>query len=118
MKEISVTEMILVIFCQDIYSFSTDFVLLCNRAVRYDDISRMDEIKSLSFHIMFYRLYIVVSQNTLFSVIHFHEQLVSKRRTTTVAWSRVFKHCSFKTTDFKPLKHKQQSYMCAPSLSV
>ncbi len=28
-----------------------------NRAVRYDDIYRMDEIKSLSFHIMFYRLY-------------------------------------------------------------
>ncbi len=27
------------------------------RAVRYDDIYRMDEIKSLSFHIMFYRLY-------------------------------------------------------------
>ncbi len=25
--------------------------------VRYDDIYRMDEIKSLSFHIMFYRLY-------------------------------------------------------------
>ncbi len=25
------------------------------RAVRYDDIYRMDEIKSLSFHIMFYR---------------------------------------------------------------
>ncbi len=27
------------------------------RAVRYDDIYRMDEIKSLSFHIMFYRLF-------------------------------------------------------------
>ncbi len=27
-----------------------------NRAVRYDDIYWMDEIKSLSFHIMFYRL--------------------------------------------------------------
>ncbi len=27
------------------------------RAVRYDDIYRMDEIKSLSFHIMFYHLY-------------------------------------------------------------
>ncbi len=27
------------------------------KAVRYDDIHRMDEIKSLSFHIMFYRLF-------------------------------------------------------------
>ncbi len=27
------------------------------RAVRYDDIYRMDKIKSLSFHIMFYRLF-------------------------------------------------------------
>ncbi len=27
------------------------------RAVRYDDIYRMDEIKSLTFHIMFYRLF-------------------------------------------------------------
>ncbi len=38
------------------------------RAVRYDDIYRMDEI-SLSFHIMFYRLYhgvakYIVSGNT------------------------------------------------------
>ncbi len=29
-----------------------------------------------------------------------------------------FKHCRFKTTDFKPLKHKQQSYVCAVSVSV
>ncbi len=28
-----------------------------HRAVRYDDIYRMDEIKRLSFHIMFYRLF-------------------------------------------------------------
>ncbi len=27
------------------------------RAVRYDDIYRMDEIKSLSFHILLYRLF-------------------------------------------------------------
>ncbi len=47
-----------------------------------------------------------------------NQELVTKRRTTSVAWSCVFKHCSFKTTDFKPLKIKQQSYMCAPSLSV
>ncbi len=47
-----------------------------------------------------------------------NEELVPKRGTTSVAWSRVFKHCSFKTTDFKPLKLKQQTYMRAPSLSV
>ncbi len=35
--------------------------------MRYDDIYWMDEIKSLSFHIV----YIVVSQNTLFPVIIF-----------------------------------------------
>ncbi len=86
-----------------------------------------------------------MSQNTLFPVIPFHhlsdcvfirrppregetetggdendqlghnQELVPKRGTTSVAWSCVFKHCSFKTTDFKPLKIKQQSYMCAPS---
>ncbi len=112
------------------------------RAVRYDDIYWMDEIKSLSLH-MFYRLFHGVA-NSLFTVIPFHylsdcdlytppttgrdgrqndqpgqnEELVTKRGTTSVAWSCVFKHCSFKTTDFKPLKHKQQSYMRAPSLSV
>ncbi len=110
----------------------------------------MDEIKSLSFHIMFYCFYFVVSKNTLFTVIPFHhlsdcdlytapttgregetetggdendqpghnQELVPKRGTTSLAWSRVFKHCSFKTTDFKPLKHKQHSNMRAPSLSV
>ncbi len=30
---------------------------IADRAVRYEDIYRMDEIKSLSFHIMFYRLF-------------------------------------------------------------
>ncbi len=86
----------------------------------------------------------MVSQNTLFPVKPFHhlsdcdlytppatgregetedqpghnEELVPKRGTTSVAWSRDLKHCSFKTTDFKPLKIKQQSYMRAPSLSV
>ncbi len=43
-----------------------------SRAVRYDDIYRMDEIKSISFHIMFYRLYrgvakYIVSGNTFSS---------------------------------------------------
>ncbi len=42
------------------------------RVVRNDDIYRMDEIKSLSFHIMFYRLYrgvakYIVSGNTFSS---------------------------------------------------
>ncbi len=31
--------------------------MIQSRAVRYDDIYRMDEIESLSFHIIFYRLY-------------------------------------------------------------
>ncbi len=45
---------------------------IASRAVRYDDIYRMDEIKSLSFHIMFYHLYrgvakYIVSGNTFSS---------------------------------------------------
>ncbi len=35
----------------------TIFILDGARAGRYDDIYRMDEIKSLSFHIMLYRLF-------------------------------------------------------------
>ncbi len=42
----------------------------------------------------------------------------SKRETTSVAWTRVFKHCSFKTTDFKPLKQKTDIYACAISFCV
>ncbi len=45
-----------------------------------------------------------------------NQELVTKRGTTSVAWTRVFKHCSLIQTDFKPLKIKQQSYMRAPSL--
>ncbi len=76
----------------------------------------------------------MVSQNTLFTVIPFHhlsdvkerqndqpgnnEELVPKGGTTSVVWSRVFKHCSFKTIYFKPLKLKQQSHMRALSNSV
>ncbi len=37
-------------------SFYLHTICVC-RAVRYDDIYRMDEIKRLSFHIMFYRLF-------------------------------------------------------------
>ncbi len=99
-------------------------------AVRYDDIYRMDEIKTLSFHIMFYRLYRGVAKH----IVNLYtppttgregetepgqnQELVTKRGTTSVAWSCVFKHCSFKTTDFKPLKLKQPSYMCAVSFCV
>ncbi len=36
------------------------------RAVRYDDIYRVDEIKSLSFHIMFYRLFRVVAKYIIY----------------------------------------------------
>ncbi len=44
-----------------------------SRAVRYNDIYQMDEIKSLSFHIMLYRLYrgvakYIVSGNTFFII--------------------------------------------------
>ncbi len=125
------------------------FCLNWLRAGRYDDIYRMDEIKSLSFHIMLYRLFrgvakYIVYGNTFSSFgwlrsLHAttgregeteaggseqehdqpgqNEELVPKWGTTSVAWTRVFKHCSFKTTDFKPLKHKQL-YACAVSVSV
>ncbi len=48
------------------------FRMKSSRAVRYDDIYRMDEIKSLLFHIMFCRLYrgvakYIVSGNTFSS---------------------------------------------------
>ncbi len=109
------------------------------RAGPYDNIYQLDEIKSLLFHIMFYRLFrgvakYIVSGNTFSSFERLrslyaapprgvngrkkqaendqpgqNEELVPKRRTTSVAWSRVYKHCSFKTTDLKPLKLKQQS---------
>ncbi len=92
-------------------------------------------------------VYFVVSQNILFMVILFHhlgdcdlytpprgvngnqnqvendqpgqnQELISKRGTTSVAWTRIYKHCSFKTTDFKLLKHKQQLNASAVSVSV
>ncbi len=111
------------------------------RAVRYDDIYRMDEIKSISFHIMLCRLFRVVAKyivygNTFSSFgwlpsLHAttgregetepgeerpeqNEQLVPKRGTTSVAWTCIFKHCSFKTTDFKPLK--QTTELCVRRL--
>ncbi len=86
----------------------------------------MDEIKSLSFHVIFYRLYRGVA-NTLFPVIPFHhlsdcdlytppttgregetdaggdenDQLGHNQELVPkgrTTWSCVFKHCSFKTT--------------------
>ncbi len=41
-----------------------------NRAVQYDDIYRMDEIKSLSFHIMFYRLFRGVAKYIVYGVTY------------------------------------------------
>ncbi len=118
----------------------------CNRAVRYEDIYRMDEIKSLSFHIMFYHLFsgvakYIVYGNT-FSSFEWLRSLYSahhgawrrdrnrwrttsqdttrssfpKRGTTSVAWSRVFKHCSLKKNDFKPIL--TEIYACAVSFCV
>ncbi len=103
-------------------------------AGRYDDIYRMEEIKSLSFHIMFCRLfrgvakYIVYGKTfssfewlwSLYAAHHEtwreteraqNQELVTKRGTTSVACSRVFKHCSLKQTQTTEL------YACA-SLSV
>ncbi len=36
------------------------------RAVRYGDICRMDEIKSILFHIMFYRLFHGVAKHIVY----------------------------------------------------
>ncbi len=87
--------------------------------MRYDEIYRMDEIKSLSFHIIFYRLYrgvakYIVSGNSVFIICDLYtppttgregetkaggdendqlgqnQELVPKRGTTSVAWSRIF----------------------------
>ncbi len=48
-----------------------------------------------------------------------NEQLVPKRGTTSVAWSCVFKHCSFKTTDFEAVENQTtELYACAVSFCV
>ncbi len=48
-----------------------------------------------------------------------NEQLVLKRGTTSVAWSCVFKHCSFKTTDFEAVENQTtELYACAVSFCV
>ncbi len=101
-------------------------------------IYRMDEIKSLSFHIMFYHLFRGVAKYTVILFHHLDDcdlytpprhgawrgdrtrwrTTRTKQGTTSVSWTLVFKHCSFKTTDFKLLKRKQQRYVCAVSVSV
>ncbi len=96
----------------------------------------------LSFHIMFYRLYrgvakYIVSGNTFSSsellrslyATTYHEawrrdRTTSQDTTRSVLMQCIktrctrcnFKHYSFKTTDFKPLKLKQQ--LCAVSFCV
>ncbi len=88
----------------------------------------------------------MVSQNTLFTVIPFHHfhwvtaifirrpprgvkrrqsdqpgqnQGLQKRGTTICARSHVFKHCSFKTTDFKLFETPTtELYACAVSFCV
>ncbi len=49
-----------------------------------------------------------------------NQVLVPKRGTnvTSVAWTRILKHCSLIQTDFKPLKHKQQNVICVRRLCV
>ncbi len=44
-------------YYQNVISRYEKFYFTVTRAGRYDDIYRMDEIKSLSFHIMLYRLF-------------------------------------------------------------
>ncbi len=52
------------------------------RAVRYDDIYRMDEIKSLSFHIMFYRLFRGVAKYIVYGTFSSFGWLRSLHATT------------------------------------
>ncbi len=59
-----------------------DKILMCARAVRYDDIYRMDEIKSLSFHIMFYRLFRGVAKYIVYSTFSSFGWLRSLHATT------------------------------------
>ncbi len=126
------------LFCLMSCAGIRNFGLLGYRAVRYDNISDGWNKKSYRF-ILCSIVYFEVSQNTLFTVIPFHhlgdcdlytpprgvkgrqnqvennqpgqdEELVLKWGTTFVAWTRVFKHCSFKTTDFKSLKLEVNRY--------
>ncbi len=58
--------------------------LYVHRAVRYDDIYRMDEIKSLSFHIMFYRLFCGVAKYIVYGTFSSFGWLRSLHATTGV----------------------------------
>ncbi len=107
------------------------------RAVRYDDIYRMDEIKSIvSYYVLSFiswcrkihclRYVFIIWMTAIFTRHHGTwrgdrsrwRTTRTKRGTTSVAWARVFKHCSFKTTDVKLLKRKQQRYVCTVSVSM
>ncbi len=96
------------------------------RAVRYNHIYRMDEIKSIvSYYVLSFiswcrkihcfRWYLLIIWVTAIFIRRpprgvkerqnqpgQNQELVTKRGTTSVACSCVFKHCSFKATDFKP----------------
>ncbi len=48
--------------CEQAHTHAELYRTRATRAVRYDDIYRMDEIKSLSFHIMLYRLFCGVAK--------------------------------------------------------
>ncbi len=56
--------------------------LITGRAVRYDDIYRMDKIKSLSFHIMFYRLFRGVAKYIVYGTFSSFGWLRSLHATT------------------------------------
>ncbi len=117
------------------------------RAVRYDDIYRMDEIKSLSFHIMLYRLFRGVAKYIVYAHTfssfgwlrslhattgregeteaggseqeHYqpgqNEELVPKRGTTSVAWTRVLSTAVLKQPILSRWNTNNRA-MCAPSL--
>ncbi len=117
------------------------------RAVRYDDIYRMDKIKSLSFHIMLYRLFRGVAKYIVYAHTfssfgwlrslhattgregeteaggseqeHYqpgqNEELVPKRGTTSVAWTRVLSTAVLKQPILSRWNTNNRA-MCAPSL--
>ncbi len=117
------------------------------RAVRYDDIYRMDEIKSLSFHIMLYRLFRGVAKYIVYAhtfssfgwlrslhatTVHEgeteaggseqehyqpeqNEELVPKRGTTSVAWTRVLSTAVLKQAILSRWNTINRA-ICAPSL--
>ncbi len=107
--------------------------------MRYDDIYRMDEIKSLSFHILLYRLFRGVAKYIVYAhtfssfgwlrSLHAeaggseqehdqpgqNEELVPKRGTTSVAWTRVLSTAVLKQPILSRWNTNNRA-MCAPSL--